>query len=144
MKLGFYSELARRNIVKASDFIAGHGYKATPGDIRRLRQDMMKLDESAGFLPVLGLPDFFSTSACRDMLFHVQEHRMTLGFIGAFLSENKLQFFGFDIGAHVLQAYRRRFPDDRAATNLGRWEIFENENPDTFLGMYQFWIQKVD
>ena len=30
----------------------------------------------------------------------------------------------------------------RAAIKLSQWQIFENENPDTFLGMYQFWIQK--
>jgi hypothetical protein len=27
-------------------------------------------------------------------------------------------------------------------TDLGLWGVFESENPGTFLGMYQFWIQK--
>jgi len=27
--------------------------------------------------------------------------------------------------------------------NLGQWQIIENENPDIFFGMYQFWIQKL-
>ena len=31
------------------------------------------------------LPDFCSTSACRDFLFHVQEQRMSLTGIDAFL-----------------------------------------------------------
>jgi hypothetical protein len=35
-----------------------------------------------------------------------------------------------------------RFPDDRVATNLAQWQLFENEYPDTFVGMYQFWVQK--
>jgi hypothetical protein len=34
-------------------------------------------------------------------------------------------------------------PNDPAATDLGQWQIFENENPDTFSSMYQFWIQKL-
>jgi len=34
------------------------------------------------------------------------------------------------------------FRATRPATDLGQWQIFENENPDTFAGMYQFWIQK--
>jgi hypothetical protein len=75
-------------------------------------------------------------------LFHVQEHPATLTEIERFLQENKLAFLGFDISADVVQAYRARFPGDRAATNLAQWQLFENENPDTFVGMYQFWVQK--
>ena len=39
-------------------------------------------------------------------------------------------------------ACRLRFPEGRAAVDLQQWQSFENDNPDTFLGMYQFWIQK--
>ncbi len=67
---------------------------------------------------------------------------MTLAGIDAFLRENNLAFLGFDVGADVLHAYRLRFPEDRAANNLGHWQILESENPDTFISMYQFWIQK--
>lgn len=142
MKLGFYSEVARRNIVRARDFIAGQGYGASANEIRRCRQDLVDLDKSADFGTTLKSSDFFSISACRDLLFHVQEHRMTLAGIDAFLRDNNLAFMGFEIDADVLQAYKLRFPDDRAAINLAQWQIFENENPDTFFGMYQFWIQK--
>lgn len=142
MFLGFYSEVARRDIVRAQNFITEHGYGSTDKDIRRCRQDMMNLDEGAGFGTTLKTSDFFSISACRDMLFHVQEHRMTLAGIHAFLSENSLRFLGFDHATSVQHAYRLRFPSDNTATNLGNWEVFERENPDTFLGMYQFWVQK--
>ena len=86
--------------------------------------------------------DLFTISSCRDLLFHVQEHPVTLTEIADFLQENKLTFLGFDIAGDVVQAYRTRFPGDRAATNLAQWQLFENENPETFVGMYQFWIQK--
>jgi hypothetical protein len=86
--------------------------------------------------------DLFTISSCRDLLFHVQEHPVTLTEIERFLQKNRLAFLGFDISADVVQAYRTRFPGDRAATNLAQWQLFENENPDTFVGMYQFWIQK--
>ena len=142
MKLGFYSEVARRNIVRIRTFITEHGYGSTANEIRRCRQDLMDRDENAGFGSTLKLSDFYSTSTCRDLLFHVQEHRMTLTGIQAFLREKNLTFLGFEIGADILHAYKQRFPDDRTATNLGQWEVFENENPDTFCGMYQFWIQK--
>lgn len=142
MKLGFYSEVARRNVVKVRNFIAERGYGSTAEDIRRCRQDLLDSDDGTNFGETLKSIDFFSTSACRDLLFHVQEHYVTLAGIDDFLKKNKLTFAGFEMDANVLQAYKRRFPDDRAATDLGQWQAFENDNPDTFIGMYQFWIQK--
>ena len=142
MHLGFYSEVARRGVVLARSFIAEHGYGSTADDIRKCRQELMELDNGTRFGAALKLVDFFSASDCRDLLFHVQEHRMTLTEIDVFLRGNDLQFLGFDIKPDVIKAYRQRFPEDAAATNLANWEIFENENPDTFIGMYLFWIQK--
>ncbi len=142
MRLGFYSEVARRNIVPIRTFIAENRYGDSANEIRRCRHDLLDMDKSADFGNTLKSADFFSISECRDLLFHVQEHRMTLAGIDTFLRENNLTFLGFDIAADVLQAYKRRFPGDRAATNLSQWQIFENENPDTFIGMYQFLIQK--
>jgi tetratricopeptide (TPR) repeat protein/2-polyprenyl-3-methyl-5-hydroxy-6-metoxy-1,4-benzoquinol methylase len=140
MKLGLYSEAARGNVRKARAIIAERGYGATAEEIRRCRQDLMVLDESAGFGSLLKSNDFFSTSACRDLLFHVQEKNVTLSAIDAFLRDNQLTFLGFE-GSAIVQAYRRRFPGDRAATDLGQWQIFESENPGTFARMYQFWVQ---
>lgn len=142
MELGFYSATARRNIVKIWDFIAERGYGSSAGEIRRFRQDLMDAGNSAEFGAALNSADFFSISTCRDLLFHVQEHRMTLTGIDEFLRKNDLAFLGFEIDADVLHAYRRRFPDDRAATSLAQWQAFENENPDTFSSMYHFWVQK--
>lgn len=144
MRLGFYSETARRDIVQARSFIAEQGYDSTKEDIRRCRQDIMNLDEGVSFSSVMKATDFFSISECRDLLFHVQEHRMTLTGIEAFLRDNNLQFLGFVISDHILQTYRLRFPDDPAATNLAHWQIFENDNPYTFREMYQFWVQKTN
>jgi hypothetical protein len=67
---------------------------------------------------------------------------MTLTGIDAFLREHDLQFLGFESESNILSAYKQRFPEDQAATNLDNWQVFENENPDTFIGMYQFWVQK--
>lgn len=144
MRLGLYSEVARRNVVKARAFIAARGHGATTSEIRRCRQALMDMGNTADLGNIFESPDFFSVSACRDLLFHVQEQRMTLGAIDAFLRDNNLAFLGFEVDADILQAYKLRFPDDRAATDLGRWQIFEGENPDIFAGMYQFWIQTAD
>ncbi len=41
MRLGLYSEIARRDIVAARDFIAQRGYRPTADDIRRCRQELI-------------------------------------------------------------------------------------------------------
>ena len=86
--------------------------------------------------------DFGSISECRDLLFHVQEHRTMLPAIKATLAENQLEFVGFEIDSWVRRKYVARFPDDPTMTNLDCWHIFEKENPLTFARMYQFWAQK--
>ena len=99
-----------------------------------------KNSENYGF--ATSSSDFFSTSACRDMLFHVQEHRMNLRTLDRFIKDHDLAFLGFEIDSSVIRSYKSRFPNDPSATNLDQWHIYEEENPDIFIGMYQFWIQK--
>jgi SAM-dependent methyltransferase len=141
MLLGLYSRIARRDIHRIRTSIAERGYGATADEIRRCRQDLMNLGTGVGSAD--GRPsDLFTISSCRDLLFHVQEHHVTLTEIAGFLQDNNAAFLGFDIAAEVLQSYRSRFPGDRAATDLAHWQVFENENPDTFVSMYQFWIQR--
>ena len=140
MLVGLYSEAARRGIVEARQFIAQRGYGASADDIRRCRQDLLASDESGKLGSAFG--DFFGVSSCRDLLFHAQEQRMRLPSIGAFLEENGLTFLGFELDDGTVRAYRRRFPDDPAATSLDHWHVFEDDNPDTFSGMYVFWVQK--
>jgi tetratricopeptide (TPR) repeat protein/2-polyprenyl-3-methyl-5-hydroxy-6-metoxy-1,4-benzoquinol methylase len=140
MKIGLYSELARTEIVSARTAIAERGYGSTTEEIRRYRQELMNSDASSACSGILNSPDFFSTSSCRDLLFHVQEHRVTLPQIDAFLRTHALIFLGFEIQGAVLQAYKQRFPDDPAAQNLQQWHIFEQDNPATFANMYQFWV----
>jgi hypothetical protein len=58
------------------------------------------------------------------------------------LAEFGLQFIGFQLDPRVLNQFRARFTDDPSGTNLRNWARFEADNPDTFVGMYQFWIQQ--
>jgi SAM-dependent methyltransferase/Tfp pilus assembly protein PilF len=140
MRLGLYSECARRDVVAARQFIAERGYSSTPSDIRRARQTL--IDNRAQFGRVTSSRDFYVTSECRDLLFHVQEHRYTLAQLGEMLERLGLRFIGFLLEPHVLHAYRTRFPADRSLTGLDSWSAFEAEFPETFAGMYRFWVQK--
>src|SRR5215471_9182173 len=140
--IGLYSSVARRDIVDARHFIAGRGYRPTIDDIRRCRQELMDAGEGTALRNVTKTADFGSASECRDLLFHVQEHRTCLPEIKAALAENQLTFLGFEIDPFIRRQYGAHFPDDRAMTDLDRWHDFERENPLTFARMYQFWAQK--
>jgi tetratricopeptide (TPR) repeat protein/SAM-dependent methyltransferase len=142
MRLGLYSKMARKDLVDARQFIVKRGYGPSAADIRRCRQELLGFGDGTPLRRVTELSDFFSTSACRDLLFHVQEHQLNLSEISLFLHQNQLEFLGFELPGRVLQSFRRRFPDDKVMTDLNLWHIFEMENPSIFVGMYQFWIQK--
>jgi Flp pilus assembly protein TadD/SAM-dependent methyltransferase len=142
MRVALYSRLARRHITEAQRLIGARAWPATPEGIRGARQQILALAEEAPERRIATGLDFFTLSECRDALFHVQEHTFDLGQIAAFLSDNALEFLGFDAGPDVAHRYIRRFPGDAARTNLENWAAFEQENPDTFIGMYQFWLQK--
>ena len=67
---------------------------------------------------------------------------MTLPQIKSFVAQNDLEFIGFTLSEAILRQYAERFPDNRAMNNLDNWHVFEQENPKTFINMYQFWVQK--
>jgi len=142
MRIGLYSELARGSVAAARAFIAERNYGSTAADIRRCRQDLTSRDLGAASA-VVNDPDFFTTSACRDLLFHVQEHRFRLPDIRQFLDENRLDFLTFDIDSFVVHRFRTRFGRDAPLNALELWHTFETENPGTFAGMYIFWVQGI-
>jgi Flp pilus assembly protein TadD/SAM-dependent methyltransferase len=131
MMTGLYSALARRDLPDM------RRQSASPEDVRQIRRDLVERDSR-----VCQRPDFFTASTCRDLLFHAQEHRLSLAEIGDFLQAQKLEFLGFSLDHVVLAAYRQRFPDNPSADDLGQWQAFEADNPETFSGMYQFWLRR--
>jgi hypothetical protein len=91
---------------------------------------------------VAELGDFFSTSSCRDLLFHVAERRMTLPEIEAFLDAEGLTLAGFQVEEQVAARYRQAFPADATMTNLANWHAFERQHAYIFSGMYLFWVRR--
>jgi SAM-dependent methyltransferase len=142
MAVALYSEIARADIVKARAFIAERGYGSSADEIRRCRQEIVAHEGGQAFKNVYASGDFFSTSDCRDLLFHVQEHRLTIPQIAGFLAANGLEFVAFEVDPAVASQYRTKYPADTAMTDLASWDAFEREHPSTFSGMYQFWVQK--
>ena len=142
MLVGLYSELARQGIVAARRLIADRGYRPIPQDIRRCREEVMAADDGSLLKSVIQWNDFFAMNECRDLLFHVQEHHVTLPEIKLFLAAAGVRFGGFMLDALTLQRFAARFPEPAAMTNLDCWQDFETQAPSTFAAMYQFWVHK--
>lgn len=154
MLIGLYSERARKDIVAARAYIAEAGYRPTTADIRRCRQDLMTQDatSAAGSITpgtitrgsVTRLRDFHATNECRDLLFHVEEHRYTLPQVQALLGEAGLHVTAVAAPAAVRRGYVTRFPDDPAMTDLSHWDAFETDHPDIFAGMILLWVARAE
>ncbi len=142
MRVGLYSEAARRPIVEARALIAARGYRATAQDIRAVRQEIIHAREEPRWDTLLKTADFYSMSGCRDMLFHVMEHRLTIPDIAAFLDEHGLSFLGFELDGKIIERFRRQYPGVEALVDLDAWNVFEAANPQTFRNMYLFSIRK--
>ena len=145
MKIGLYSETARKHLIAGRFLIAENGYSTLPEDIRRCRQDIISLAASGNpeMAKICHGEEFFSLSQCRDLLFHVQEQRFTLPEIATALESLDLIFLEFEFDdRRALGRFRQSHPDPNAPASLSLWHEFELENPGTFAGMYQFWCQK--
>jgi tetratricopeptide (TPR) repeat protein/2-polyprenyl-3-methyl-5-hydroxy-6-metoxy-1,4-benzoquinol methylase len=151
MQIGLYSKLGRRNVVAARALIAERGYRPVPEDIRRIREVVASAEDGSLLKSISQWSDYFTISECRDLLFHPQEHRTSLPEIKSFLAANGLQFAGFILDALTSDLFVRRFPEIAELTHkarfdafadLDRWHIFETERPQTFVGMYRFWVHK--
>lgn len=143
MNIGLYSRRARREVSILRQLVAEKGYAATREGISRFRRDVMQGDAGITIGDIAISPDFYSTSACRDLIFHVQEHVYSPLEIRDCLDALGLEFLGFEFSnPETRNRYLARFPDNPACDSLANWEVVEEENPAIFAGMYQFWVKK--
>ena len=75
-------------------------------------------------------------------MFHVQEHRFTLPEISKILKNLNLEFLGFS-NQFIKPRFSKIFTNDKKNISLDNWNKFENNNPNTFYNMYQFWVKKI-
>ena len=142
MKVGLYSEFARKHIIALRDDISQNNIGSDDDAMKSFRRDIINLDDKKKYERIQSSHDFYSLSAMRDLLFHVQEHRFTLPQIQDCLSQLGLEFCGFEADK-IVQDFKRTNigPDD--PYDLDKWNFYEEANPQKFAGMYEFWCQKV-
>ena len=119
-------------------WISEHGYVSTLEGIRTFRRALQESGHPDA-PSTQGSIDYFATCTIRDMLFHVQENQHTVPLIARVLENHNLEFLGFLFTDPTVKAsYLKCFPDDPRYTNLSHRDTIENDNPLTFLSMYQF------
>ncbi len=145
MRIALYSEIARTVIADARKHISESGLTSTTRGIRKFRTEVLTDTCAAEFSSLAESEDFYTLSACRDLLFHIQEHRFTLPQVWRALDQLKLEFIGFELPGPVTQRrYQEFFGDNAGMTDRPMWERFEQQYPKTFAGCYIFWCQKKD
>gem|GEM_PF-323189 len=140
MKVALYSALARRNIGLAHERIRSLELPADAQGVRTFRQRILQAREP-GLEGLLDSEDFYTTSTCRDLLFHVMEHCFDIPQIQEMLGQLGLEFLGFEL-AHprIRQDFLSQYPHQ--IDDLGAWAAFESQHPDTFESMYVLWCRK--
>ena len=110
IKLGLYSEIARKVIVEARKTIQTLGINSMPESIRNFRKKVL----AGEIKELLDLPrfgrDFYSLSECRDLCFHVQEHRFTTESLQKLLDAHSLTFCGFMVPEQIKKLYQEKYP----------------------------------
>jgi SAM-dependent methyltransferase/tetratricopeptide (TPR) repeat protein len=140
MQIGLYSRLGRQAITAARDALTERGIPHDPETIRLCRQELLASTDEL-LRQVTFARDFYALSTCRDLLFHVQETLLTLPKIATFLTEQHLTFLGFEIDQSLTTRFLAENPDKASLADLATWHAFEERHPETFFGMYQFWVQ---
>jgi len=143
-KVALYSEIARSYFVQVQQMVQDQGIPPTAEGIRALRAAILARPQHDALRQnLVSAGDFYTVSAIRDLVFHVQEHRYTLPQIDGMLGRLGLEFECFLFSdSEVPGRYDAMLPDDPQRTNLANWHQYEQGNPETFLGTYMFWCRK--
>ena len=142
MKIGLYSDLARKHIVDLRKETFRLGIGSSNDEIKKFREQLIASSNTVT-KRLLNSGNFYSMSELKDLLFHVSEHRFTIPKIKESLSDLGLIFCGFELEGQVRENMRKDKTDIDNYLDLDQWENFEKSNPDFFSGMYQFWSQKI-
>lgn len=132
MHLGLYSAATRQDVNEARKIIAHHHFKPNPEDIRKARQLLRSLPKDNLARRVCQSVDFYSLSGCRDFLFHTQEQQFTLDGVAQLLSKVGLTF----------ETFTMQGPWHPTLKTLDEGKRYEQNHPEAFIDMYQFWVSK--
>ncbi|MGH1404763.1 MAG: methyltransferase domain-containing protein [Alphaproteobacteria bacterium] len=139
MNIGLYSRKARKHIIDAQNYAKEQGYKDTLSDIKEFRANIFALPDDHPLRPILNHNDFYTTSNCRDLIFHRQETCYDLDEITHMLDQLDMVCAGVSPATPAIASlYRDEFRNDPDMCNLNNWNKLEEAYPQICMGMYQF------
>lgn len=128
-------------MVACREHIARFGYPPTDYGIRRLRQQVLALPAGHPARGVARFSDFYALQECRDLVFHVQDHRFSLAGIEALLASQQLSLLGLQLQASQQAGFLAQHRDPSLLRSLRHWDAYKQANPDTFADMFVLWAQ---
>jgi SAM-dependent methyltransferase len=141
IELGLYSEAGRQPVVHAIRLRGELGLLPTAEGIRNLRRHILALPPTHPAHEITRFFDFYTMSGCRDLLFHVQEHRFDLLGVARLLDETGFKLCDLRVGPAAVERFHRDVQGGDV-TSLADWHKFEVKNPITFRKMYPIIIMK--
>ena len=142
IRLGLYSDKARTVVRRAHRLIRDKGWRAVDEDIRAFRAHVLALPDTDPLAALRDSEDFYSLSGCRDLAFHVREHRYTPMQLRDLLASARLELVGFDAPSTASARFREAFGPHADTLDLTLWDRLEHDHPEMFAGMYLLWAQK--
>jgi tetratricopeptide (TPR) repeat protein/2-polyprenyl-3-methyl-5-hydroxy-6-metoxy-1,4-benzoquinol methylase len=142
MALGLSREMTHGNIVTARKPAAQLSPEPSSGDTPGGHNKPKALPPAASLDDILAPSGLTPPGDNRDPQPLVHGRHVTLPRIDTFLTDNDLEFLGFEVEATIIQQYRTQYPQDRTMTDLELWHEFETGNPDTFADACRFWVQR--
>ncbi len=144
LKIMMYTESGRRAVVAGIALRQELGLDGSPDGIRRFRavvRDLPPEHPAAGLRNTL---DFYSASECRDLVFHVMEHRYTLPLLADMFARAGFRLVKVVASAHAVACFRKMFPDPALdpKLNLDLWAQVEDRYPGLFGSMYGLNVMK--
>ena len=144
LKIMMYTESGRRAVVAGIALRQQLGLDGSPDEIRRFRavvRDLPPEHPAAGLRNTL---DFYSASECRDLVFHVMEHRYTLPLLAEMFARTGFRLVKVVASTHAVACFRKMFPDPNLdpTLNLDLWAQVEDRYPGLFGSMYGLNLMK--
>ena len=142
IKIALYSTAARQNIIRLREQLEQH-MPTQANDMRLIREAMLQGSLSGDWSDIFNSSDFYSLSACRDLLFHQQEHTFNCEQLQQLIDEAKLEFIGMIPQGESEQLAQQLFNKAGHQLTLEQWGEVENQKPELFVAMYQFYARKL-
>ncbi len=142
MRIALYSATARTFVQKGRNIIRENNIPSTDDGVRFFRKNAEKFLGKNDSKITFGAADFYTTAECIDLFFHAHEDCYTIPRIKDNLSKFGLSFIGFEHRTAHRENYLKKFKNDPEMKNLDNWHIYEQKNPQIFLDMYRFFVEK--